>query len=75
MHVKLGLGSIKCMLGFHNPQLVVNLKSNKFTEICTRCGTIISVEKDDVLCCSSCIVRDFELKEKLKKDNWTILEG
>lgn len=63
--------NIKCLLGFHDPEIVLNTGNNKLTEICKRCKIILNEEKGD-LCCSSCIAADVRLRMKLRKQGKAI---
>jgi hypothetical protein len=57
---------IRCYLGFHDKEIVINLKTDRITKICKRCKIILN-EADDNNCCASCIAADMNWKEQLKR--------
>ena len=65
--------SLKCLLGFHQPEIVLNLKTNKINEICKRCKKVLQVEQKEV-CCTSCNIKDALWRIKLRKEGKVINE-
>ena len=60
-----------CYMGFHDSEIVLNLKNNKITRICKRCRKILEVAKNGS-CCGSCIAKDMNWREQLKKSGKVI---
>jgi len=65
--------NIKCLLGFHQSETVLNLKINKINEICKRCKKVLQVEQKEV-CCNSCSKKDALWRIKLRKEGKVINE-
>ena len=60
--------SIKCLLGFHQPYTVLNLKTNRRMEICKRCKTILDNEILNPCGCGKCIALNLNWNIRLKKE-------
>ncbi len=56
-----------CLLGFHDHDVVLNLKTNKRVEICKRCKKILDTEKHNPCGCGKCICIDMNWNARLKK--------
>jgi len=65
--------NLKCLLGFHQSEIVLNLKTNKITEICKNCKKHLKVHQKEV-CCHSCNIKDALWRIKLRKQGKIINE-
>jgi len=65
--------NIKCLFGFHQYEIVLNIKTNKITKICKKCKKILEVEQKGI-CCTSCNIKDALWRIKLRKEGKVINE-
>lgn len=59
--------SLKCLFGFHQPEIVLNLKTNRRVKICKRCKTILGYERPNPCGCGKCIAFNLNWNVELKK--------
>ena len=65
--------SLKCLLGLHQSETILNLKTNKINKICKKCKKVLEVEQKEV-CCHSCNIKDAVWRIKLRKEGKVINE-
>lgn len=63
--------NLKCLFGFHQPETVLNIRTNKITEICKDCKKILKVQQKEI-CCHSCNIKDALWRIKLRKQGKVI---
>jgi len=66
--------NFKCLLGFHQTETVLNLKTNRRVEICKRCKNILDEETPNLCGCSKCVAFNLNWNERLKKEGKVINE-
>ncbi len=64
--------NLKCLLGFHQLETVLNLKTNKRVEICKTCKKILDQEIPNPCGCGGCISVNLSWNEQLKKEGKVI---
>jgi len=59
--------NLKCLFGFHQSEIVLNLKTNRRIEICKKCKTILEEETPNPCGCGKCIAFNLNWNTRLKR--------